>query len=206
MPTVQTSTQSMVCNEPIKNPVRPDFPQQFNLSPGEIHNVTYYNNPNVPNSSQDSHSFFSSGVMPSPSDSDRSSNASIHDIWSGTHDAWTYKQYRNKISKNLINQLIFSLFKEKYLKLLGIIQKPEKNNVWCTNFFLHIISECPSDISYSCLDVKVLALRIGTLKQDILLWFRSTWRFHLGLVNFVAVRYHDATALTSLSELSLKVF
>ncbi|KAK6055840.1 Ets-domain protein [Cooperia oncophora] len=92
--------QTMIGPEPIKNNVaRPDFVQQYH--PTDIHQQHYFNNGTsyrnqndrcktshkqtptagaIGGGAQDSHTFFGNGVLPSPSDSDRSSNASMHDM------------------------------------------------------------------------------------------------------------------------------
>nr|CDJ88650.1 unnamed protein product [Haemonchus contortus] len=70
---------TMIGPEPMKNNVgRPDFVQQYH--PTELHQQHYFNNGAIGNGVQDGHAFFGNGVLPSPSDSDRSSNASMHDM------------------------------------------------------------------------------------------------------------------------------
>ncbi|KAK5974088.1 DNA-binding protein D-ETS-4, partial [Trichostrongylus colubriformis] len=75
---------TMIGTEPIKNNVgRPDFVQQQYHST-DLHQQHYFNNGTyyggIGGGAQDSHAFFGNGVLPSPSDSDRSSNASMHDM------------------------------------------------------------------------------------------------------------------------------
>ncbi|VDL71308.1 unnamed protein product, partial [Nippostrongylus brasiliensis] len=68
--------QTTICgSEPIK---RPDFAQQYHTT--DLNQQHYFNNGGIGGGAQDGHTFFGNGVLPSPSDSDRSSNASMHDL------------------------------------------------------------------------------------------------------------------------------
>lgn len=70
---------TMAGSDPIKSSVaRPDFSQQYH--PTDLHQQHYFNNGAVAGGATDAHNFFGNGILPSPSDSDRSSNASMHDL------------------------------------------------------------------------------------------------------------------------------
>ncbi|EYC22628.1 hypothetical protein Y032_0017g3463 [Ancylostoma ceylanicum] len=68
--------QTMVGGDPVKNTTV--FAQQYQTT--ELHQQHYFNNGGIGGAIQDGHAFFANGVLPSPSDSDRSSSASMHDL------------------------------------------------------------------------------------------------------------------------------
>ncbi|KJH45205.1 Ets-domain protein [Dictyocaulus viviparus] len=80
---MNTGGQTMVVDQPMKDTstLRTEFvQQQYNTSDIHQQQRHYFSNGGIGNEAHDSHGFFGNGILPSPSGSDRSSNASMHDL------------------------------------------------------------------------------------------------------------------------------
>lgn len=76
------SAGQTIAEQPMKNSatLRGEFAQQ-QYHTNDIHQQQhYFNNGGIGAATQEGHGFFGNGIIPSPSESDRSSNASMHDI------------------------------------------------------------------------------------------------------------------------------